>query len=558
MNLVERLLDWERREPQRPWLFQPVDGVERAYTFGEVAAEVRRAAGAIRALGLPPGSRLGITGRNTAHWIIADLACAMAGHIAVGLYPRQGKATLGYVLDHAEVRHVFIGPSLMPGDAEEMVANLPAGVRSIALPYAGLPRSDLGWTEFLGDHAPLSDYTPPPADALAMLIYTSGTSGQPKGVMLSNANISFAIDNILKNTMAPLPREVLFSYLPLAHLMERVFGEAMGLAVGAELHFLEKPEALAETLARVVPTRFSGVPLVYTRVQAGILGKLPQHKLDRLLRIPLVNRWFRKTLRRKMGLQNVESLGCGAAAAPLPMIEWFEKLGLQINQGYGMTETCAYAAVELPELRRLGSVGKPLPDSGFRLAADGEIQFRHGGVMMGYFKDPAQTAAAFTEDGWLRTGDRGRVDADGFLYVTGRIKDEFKTGKGKYVVPVPIEGAMARNTDLEQLCLCGAGLNQPILLATLSPNGKTRVHAGLEAALRDDIAAVNATLAEHERIAQCLIVEGAWTPDNGLVTPTGKIRRPVIEAHYADLLACCVQHREQVVCWQKDLEAATA
>jgi len=114
MNLVERLLDWERREPRRPWLFQPHDGVEKAWSFGEVAAEVRRAAGAIRALGLPPGSRLAITGRNTAHWIIADLAIAMAGHVGVGLYPRQGKATLGYVLEHAEIRHVFIGPSLMP------------------------------------------------------------------------------------------------------------------------------------------------------------------------------------------------------------------------------------------------------------------------------------------------------------------------------------------------------------------------------------------------------------------------------------------------------------
>ncbi len=555
MNLVERLLDWEKREPQRPWLFQPIDGVDRVYTFAEVAAEVRRGAAAIQALGLAPGSRLAISGRNTAHWIIADLAIAMAGHVAVGLYPRQGRATLGYVLEHAEVKHVFVGPSLMAGDVEALLADLPAGIQTIGLPYPGMPRTQTTWDEFTRGHAPLQHYTPPSADALAMLIYTSGTSGQPKGVMLSNANITFAIDNILRNTMEPLPREVLFSYLPLAHLMERVFGEAMGLAVGAELHFLEKPEELAATLAKVAPTRFSGVPLVYARVQAGILGKLPQHKLDRLLKIPLVNRWFRKTLRRKMGLQNVESLGCGAAAAPLPMIEWYERLGLPLHQGYGMTETCAYAAVELPGVRRSGSVGKPLPGSGFRLSDDGEIQFRHGAVMTGYFRNPEQTAAAFTADGWLRTGDRGRVDADGFLYVTGRIKDEFKTAKGKYVVPTTIEGAMARNTDLEQLCLCGTGLNQPILLATLNPNGQARNRTDLDTALRADIAAVNATLDDHERIAQCLIVEGAWTPDNGMVTPTGKIRRPVIEAHYAALLAQASARREVVVSWESDLSA---
>lgn len=553
MNLVQRLLDWERREPQRPWLFQPIDDVERAYTFAEVATEVRRTAAAIRALGLPPGSRLAISGRNTAHWIIADLAIAMAGHVSVGLYPRQGKATLGYILDHAEVKHVFVGPSLMPGDADELVASLPAGVQTIGTPYPGVPRTSKSWDEFVKGHAPLADYAAPADEALAMLIYTSGTSGQPKGVMLSNANIAFAIDNILKNTMEPLPREVLFSYLPLAHLMERVFGEAMSLAVGAELHFLEKPELLAATLARVAPTRFSGVPLVYARVQAGILGKLPQHKLDRLLRIPLVNRWFRKTLRRKMGLQNVESLGCGAAAAPVPLIEWFGKLGLPLHQGYGMTESCAYAAVELPGVSRAGSVGKPLPGSGFRLGEDGEIQFKHGAVMLGYFKDPEQTAKAFTADGWLRTGDRGRVDADGFLYVSGRIKDEFKTAKGKYVVPTTVEGAMARNTDLELMCLCGAGLNQPVLLATLNPNGQARDRAALAAALKADIEAVNATLDDHERIAQCVIVGEAWTPDNGLVTPTGKIRRPVIEAHYAELLKKASARRDAVVLWEAEL-----
>src|SRR3546814_683773 len=185
----------------------------------------------------------------------------MAGHVAVGLYPRQGKATLGYILEHADIHHIFVGPSLMAGDADELVACLPADIDSIGLPYPGVSVTTRSWSDFIAGHAPMHDYTPPPDDAVAMLIYTSGTSGNPKGVMLSNASIAFAIDNILEHTIAAKAHEVLFSYLPLAHLMERIFGEAMGLAVGAEMHFLEKPEALAETLARVSPTRFSGVPL---------------------------------------------------------------------------------------------------------------------------------------------------------------------------------------------------------------------------------------------------------------------------------------------------------
>jgi len=553
MNLVERLLDWERRAPQRVWLCQPIDGVERCYTFAQAADEVRRAAAAIRALGLPPGSRIAISGRNTAHWVIADLAISMAGHVAVGLYPRQGRATLGYILEHAEIRHIFVGPSLMPGDADELVASLPADIDSIGLPYPGVPATRRRWDDFIAGHAPLHDYQPPPADAMAMLIYTSGTSGNPKGVMLSNANVEFAIDNILQHTIEAKPHEVLFSYLPLAHLMERLFGEVMSLAVGAEVHFLEKADALAETLACVSPTRFNGVPLVYSRIQAGILGKLPQRKLDRLLGLPLVGAWFKRTLRRKMGLQNVDTLGSGAAPMPEAQIAWFARLGLKVLQGYGMTENCAYAAIELPETARPGSVGRPLPGSGFRLSADGEIQFRHPAVMSGYYKEPEKTREAFTDDGWLRTGDRGRVDADGFLYITGRIKDEFKTGKGKYVAPTAIEAAMARNTDLEQMCVVGAGLNQPILLATLGPNAQQRPRAELEADLCADLRAVNATLDEHERLARCIIVDDAWSADNGLLTPTGKIRRSMLEQHYAALIAAAAAQREPQIGWAADL-----
>lgn len=553
MNLVERLLDWERREPQRVWLCQPIDDVERRYTFAQAADEVRRAASAIRALGLPAGSRIAISGRNTAHWLIADLAISMAGHVAVGLYPRQGKATLGYILEHADIQYIFVGPSLMAGDADELVASLPAGIHSVGLPYPGVPATARSWQDFIAGHAPMHDYIAPPDDALAMLIYTSGTSGNPKGVMLSNASIAFAIDNILKHTIEAKAHEVLFSYLPLAHLMERIFGEAMSLAVGAEVHFLEKPEALAETLARVSPTRFSGVPLVYSRIQAGILGKLPQHKLDRLLGLPIIGTLFKRTLRRKMGLRKVDTLGSGAAPMPPAQIEWFARLGLKVLQGYGMTENCAYAAIELPETARAGSVGRPLPGSGFRLDGDGEIQFKHPAVMTGYYREPEKTREAFTDDGWLRTGDRGRVDADGFLYITGRIKDAFKTGKGKYVAPAEIEAAMARNTDIEQMCVVGAGLNQPILLATLGPNAQQRSRTELEAALCADLKIVNAALDEHERIARCILVDDAWTPDNGLLTPTGKIRRSVLEQHYATLIASAAAQREPVIGWAAEL-----
>jgi long-chain acyl-CoA synthetase len=548
-NLVEILLDRAKREAARPWMIQPVNGVDRVWNYGEAAGEIRRIAAWLCAQGLPPGSRICISGRNTAHWHMADLAIAMAGHVGVGLYPKQGKRNVEYIFAHAEAKILFVGPSLMAGDANELMTAVPAEVLTVGFPYEGVPKTTLQWNDLVAETPPLQDYAPPPDDAVAMLVYTSGTSGNPKGVMITQGNLKFVIGRVLRNTPFPQSQERLFSYLPLAHLMERLMGEAVGLAMGAETHFLERVEDLAATLARVAPTRFAGVPLVYSRIQSGLLGKLPQRKLDFILGLPIIGKLFRQTLLKKMGLHRAVVCGSGGAPMPVPMIEWFSRLGIEIYQGYGMTENCAYAAVGLPGANRIGSVGKPMPDCGLRIADDGELQFRHGGVMAGYFKDEQQTRQAFTEDGWLRSGDRGRLDADGYLYVTGRIKDIFKTGKGKYVAPVPIEGALARNTDLDQLCLVGAGLNQPIMLVTLNANGQSRPREQLGATLLANMEAVNQTLEDHEKIAKCIVVAETWTPDNGLLTPTAKVRRNDVEARYAELIRVEAASREPKIVW---------
>jgi long-chain acyl-CoA synthetase len=550
MSLLESLLDWERREPSRTWLVQ----ADKRYSFAEAAREVRSIAEAINAWQLPRGSRIAIAGRNTAHWILCDLAISMAGHAAVGMYPRQGKPATDYIFEHAEITHVFVGPSLLPGDAEEFVAGLPTGVVSIAMPYEGGPVTTHTWQDFIQHRLPLAAATTPDKDDLALLVYTSGAAGNPKGVMLSHSSVDWAVQNVIAYGMERGQQDVFLSYLPLAHLMERIFGEAMSLAVGAEMHFLEKPELLAATLQKVAPTRFAGVPLVYSRIQAGVLSKIPQAKLDRMLSIPIFGSWFKGRIRKKMGLHRCDAPGVGAAAMPKDQIDWFEKLGLSLYQGYGMTENCAYTALEKPGARRAGSVGKPLPGSGFRLSPEGEIQVKHPAVMLGYFKDPERTREAFTEDGWLRTGDRGKLDADGYLYVVGRIKEEFKTSKGKYIVPAVIEAKLARNTDLEHVCVMGVGLNQPILLATLNEKGKARPRLEVQADLERDLRAVNNELEDHERLAQCLIVDETWTPNNGFTTPTGKLKRAKVEDFYADPIRSIADKREPLVKWAVELQ----
>jgi long-chain acyl-CoA synthetase len=530
-NPVQMLEHWAERRPNAPWLFQPQAGQWQRTTWAEADAQVRRMATALLSLGLEPGTRIAISGLNTAHWFMADLAIAMAGHVSVGLYPKQQAEHVTYILEHSESRALFLGPM---SDADEFMRAVPAGTRTIRFPYPSAPKGEFDWDALVAGNAPMQSYTPPPAEALSTLVYTSGTTGKPKGVMITQQNSLFATAGALK-VMPPEGTERLFCYLPLAHMFERGAVELTSLYLGAEVWFLENIDKLGEQIIDVQPTRFYGVPLVYTRMQAAILKKLPQAKLDKLLGIPIVSTLIKRKIRKGLGLSRARYVIVGAAAMPDPLSAWFAKLGITILQGYGMTENSIYATVNLPNANRVGSVGRENPGAGLKIADDGEILFKSDAVMAGYYKDPEKTRETFTEDGYLKTGDQGRVE-DGYLFITGRVKDLFKTAKGKYVSPSPIEGALARNPDLDQLCFIGTGLNQPIMLATLSADAKSRPHAEIESRLTADLDAVNATLEPHEKIAKIVIVKDSWGIDNGMTTPTMKVKRSEVEKRYAELL----------------------
>ena len=229
------------------------------------------------------------------------------------------------------------------------------------------------------------------------------------------------------------------------------------------------------------------------------------------------------------------------------MLDWFKKtLGFDILQGYGMTENSIYASANLPGQNKIGSVGKNFPDSGFKLADDGEILYKSGAVMAGYYREPEKTKETFTADGYLRTGDKGRVDEEGYLYITGRVKDIFKTLKGKYVAPAPIEGALSRNTDIDQLCFVGTGLKQPIMIVTLTPDARKKDREAVGKQLVADMDIVNATLEPHEEIAKILVVPETWTIDNGFMTPTMKVKRNEVEKRYADVINKEAENRNKI------------
>jgi long-chain acyl-CoA synthetase len=532
LDPVSLLVQNARTRPRATWLVQPQNGREIRTSFGDAAQQVARMAGALRAMGFAPGSRICITGMNTAHWFLADLAITMAGHVSVGIYPKQARATTRYIFEHSEAKAVFIGPAFGPQD--DLLAALPEGVVKIGLPYAGVPPCDHRWDELVRKHSAI-EHTPPSPEAIWTIVYTSGTTGDPKGVMLSFGALTYAGERLRK--VMPLgdkPRW--FSYLPLAHLMERAGVELASLHYGGQVYFLEAPEKLAHQLRRASPSMFVGVPLVYARLQGALASKIPPRVLTRVFRTPGLRRVARRLLLELMGLANARILFVGGASIPVPLLEWFELLGLPLLQAYGMTETSAYATFELPDQRRLGSVGKPAPDAEVKLSEDGEILVRHGALMLGYFRDPDQTRDAFTADGFMRTGDKGRFDNDGFLYVTGRVKDIFKTRKGRYVAPARVEGALASSPVIDQVCLVGANLNQPLMLVSLNAAGRAKRRAELEQELITEMTAANAALESHEQIAKCVIVKDTWTIEAGHLTPTMKVRRQDIEHRYRALI----------------------
>ncbi|HBX54953.1 AMP-binding protein [Pseudomonas sp. UBA2684] len=527
---LERFALWVEKRPDAVWLSQPVNGQWHDVTWAQVDDQARRMASALLALGCQPGERVALLAKNCAEWLIADLAIMLAGLVSVPLYPLQSAESIDYVLRHAQCKAIFLGKLDEP---EKLAAGIPAEVLRIAMPYPTMAAQH-EWAALLASHAALRDAHRQTPDELLSILYTSGTTGQPKGVMLSPRAFAFAASRSVRE-MQISEQDQYFSYLPLSHAAERFLVEMNALYSGGRVAFVESLETFASDLRHVRPTVFFSVPRLWTRFQQGVLEKLPQAKLARLLRIPLLGSLVARKIRQGLGLDRARILVSGAAAIPPALLTWYQRIGLTICEGYGMTEHFAYGTFNRPGQVHFGSVGRAMPDNQLRIADNGEILFRSPSVMLGYYLEPEKTAETL-KDGWLHTGDKGEVDAAGYLTITGRVKDIFKTSKGKYIAPVPIEVEIAKNLWVEQVCLMGSNLDQPLALIELSPAAREQARAQLAAALESTRQQLNAQLQPHERISHFVLVRDAWTVDNGCMTPTMKIRRNVLEARFAEEL----------------------
>ena len=545
-------LDWlyahERERADSIWLSQPMGaGVVRDFTFAEGMREARCIAAYLRSLDLPAGSRIGLFSKNTAWWLLADLAIWMSGHVTVPVYPTLTPKSIRGILEHAEVRLVLVGK--LDGFAA-MEPGLP-DVPRVTMPLAPKEAKRDGvraWEDLLEEHKPIEDSPRRAPDDLATIVYTSGSTGDAKGVMHSFRSMCAAA--ALAEEFGITAQDRMLSYLPLAHVAERACLETPNFKIGFHVFFAESLETFAVDLRRARPTIFGSVPRLWQKLQSGVFSKMAPGRLALLLKLPVVRGIIRQKVRQGLGLDASRTFITGSAPTPPELVRWYDALGMELRELYGMTENFAISHCARAGEARIGWVGTPAPGVTTKLSEDGEVLVKSPGTMVGYYKNQALTRETIDEEGFLHTGDRGEIDDKGALRIKGRVKEIFKTSKGKYVAPAPLESALLAHPDIEQACVSGVGLPQPYALVVLSPSLRARSakeRTGIEALLETHLREMNAAFDQHERVDKLLVVSEEWTAENGLLTPTLKLRRALIEERYAERVPKLMERDGRVV-----------
>jgi long-chain acyl-CoA synthetase len=539
---IENLLRNSADYGNKVFLHQPINGQWHEFTWADVEQQARCIATGLQAQGYEQGTKIGILSKNCAHWLIADLAIMMAGMISVPIYVTANRETIDYVLNHADIKAIFVGKF---DDTAEAEAAINSDVLRIALPYPTIT-AQVNFNDWLTEYSPLITIHKAKIDDTATLVYTSGSTGTPKGVVLTHKNMA-AVAQCLTTTFNVTINDRAVSYLPLAHIVERS-NSCVALYSAMELYFVESLDSFIHDLHYAKPSFFISVPRLWTIFQGNVFSKISEKKLKLLLNIPIIGRLIAKKIRTALGLQCSKWFISGTAPIPLVLLNWYKNLGIEISEGWGMTETAGASCVSYPfKEHYIGSIGKPLNCVEMKLSADNEILIRGDAVFSEYYLDSKSTADSFV-DGWFCTGDCAEVDEQGVYKIIGRIKDKFKTSKGKYVAPVPIESLLCNNTDIEQVCVMGSGLKQPIALIVLKLS-ITSKNSDTEKELRSTLLWVNKQLESHQKIDYLLICREAWTIDNDLITPTLKIKRNLIEQKYSTFVAKDISGD---IIWQSD------
>ncbi|WP_223164186.1 AMP-dependent synthetase/ligase [Nocardioides mesophilus] len=566
----------------------PVGETWESVTWAETGARVDRLAAGLIALGIEPEQRVGIASGTRFEWILADLAIMCAGAATTTVYPSTISEDVCYILADSECRVVFAEDEEQLVKLREHKAELPHLAKVVVLDGSG----DGDWVISLADleqmGAELLERDPSAVDqaiakiqpdALATLIYTSGTTGRPKGVRLRHS--SWTYEGAAIQAMDILSEEDLqFLWLPMAHSFGKVLLSTQ-LAIGFPTAVDGRVDKIIDNLAVVRPTFMGAAPRIFEKAHNRIVtmqaseGGLKEKIFDQAFKVglevdrrkregkpvpfllnaqhALFDRLVYSKIRERFG-GRVRFFISGAAALNRDIAEWFHAAGIVILEGYGLTETSAGSFVNRPDDYRFGSVGPVMPGSEVKLGDNDEVLIKGPGVMDGYHNLPEETASTLTDDGWLRTGDKGSLDADGYLSITGRIKDLFKTSGGKYIAPSAIESKFkAVCPYASQFLVFGSEHNYCVALVTLDPDTMTgwAEENGMPGASYSEVVAsdkaremvadyveqLNATLNRWESIKRWELLDHDLTVESGELTPSMKVKRNVVEDNYKEHIA---------------------
>ena len=547
--------------------------------------EARNFATALLSMGLPVGTSVAILMGNVPEWPISDLGTIMAGGVGVGLYPSSSAEQCEYIISHSGAEFLLVDTAAQLEKVMSLRDRLPKLKTIIVLDeeIAGGYPDVIGYREFINrgreerEHfdselRQRSEEAQP--DDVAIMVYTSGTTGPPKGACLSHRYILNSVES-LRQTIPLFETDVSFSYLPFCHVAERISGLYNRLYSGASAYFVDNLARLGEYMLEVRPTVFASLPRFFEKIHARIVADLDLVKdeeriafaeaLDlgrqisklRQARETIPSGLLEEFRDRALALNRVkEYFGgrirlatSGGAPLPLEVAEFFDAAGMPILQAYGLTENVC-VAFNRPDNHKFGTVGPPMPGCTVEIAEDGEILVRSEMMFSGYYKAPGQTAEMF-RDGWLLTGDLGEIDADGFLKITGRKKELIVTSTGKKVAPALIENMLKEHHLISQAMVYGEGKSYLVALLTLNPietteyaraHGITETPAGLarsdeiETLVKSIVDRVNARVSSTESIKKFVVLERDFEIEKDEITPTGKIKRDVVTERYGELI----------------------
>jgi long-chain acyl-CoA synthetase len=527
-TLPEYVDYWTAKCPNRIFLRDCNEGDFEEYSWQEVSGEAYALAAWLADEFGAAGARMALLSNNRAHWLMADLAIIASGNVSVPQFTTQNIETTKYILDFTEASVIFVGEA---DNWSALKCVLSPATVVVALPGIDPGCDHVAWADIAEKYAGARPIYRCESDELMSLVFTSGTTGLPKGVMQTHGSMIIPVARAAEAfQLRPNPR--FLSYLPLSHIAERQMVWVQALIHGGEINFNESLATLQRDMVAAKPNFFFGAPRVWEQLQQRVIAAFgSQQQLDAALANDSDE--VGAQVRAYLGFTEVDYLLSAAAPIPEGLVFWFAKFGISVREAYGQTEAMLLI-VNFPQHSKVNSLGSALSGVQLKLSNDGELLCKAEGVATGYYRNAEKTAETFV-DGWVYTGDKARIDEDGFVFLTGRLKDYFKTILGKYVAPAPIENNFALNQNIGQLCLLGRGYSKTVMVCVVSALAANKSQAELEASLLAQVAATNAGLEKHARIGAVIVTFDEWTIAKGELTPTLKIKRERVETTFGAL-----------------------